>query len=536
MPAHLLDAFRAAAEQRPDALAFTFIGGRHEPYSYRELFASAEELAARLTTRQLRADAPLGLLLRRQEDQVLHYLAALVAGLVPAILTPPNLKLNRDYYAETMAGVLARSRFSAVVTDVEGLELPAETLTPHDFVSIGASHPTSASGPKLEAALLQFSSGTTGIKRGVLVTHEAALAQLHTYSEAIGLSDADVIVSWLPLYHDMGFIACLNMPLAYGVHTVMIDPIAWVTRPSSFLRAASEYGATLAWNPNFAYAFMAQRVPSRDLDGVDLSSFRGLANCSEPVTRESQEAFFERFRSYGLPENVFWGCYAMAETTFALTHGTFDDPGYLDATGPEATPLRAQVQVSVGRALPQVELRVVSAEGDDLPDRRIGELYVRSPFTFAGYFNDPDATAASLEDGWYRTGDVGYRVGDALYVIDRKKDVMIVGGVNVFPRDVEELVSAIDGVIPGRTSAFSDFDPRVQTERIVVLFESELEERIGREGLVLNVRQRILAAFQIANFEVHVVAPGWLVKSSAGKISRSANHEKWTATEQATAL
>jgi fatty-acyl-CoA synthase len=525
--ASLLDALRAAAGRRPDAPAFTFVGGRPEPYSYGELFARAEALASRLHERELRTDAPLGLLLRRQEDQVLHYVAALVAGLVPAILTPPNPKLNREYYVETMAGVLARSRFSAVVTDVEGLELPTSTLRPYQLEVVRAIDDMDRGAEELEAALLQFSSGTTGIKRGVLVTHDAALAQLRTYGEAIGLTEDDVIVSWLPLYHDMGFIACLNMPLAYGVHTVMIDPIDWVTRPSIFLRAASEHRATVSWNPNFAYAFMAQRVPARDLEGVDLSSFRGLVNCSEPVTHASQEAFRERFHPYGLAEGVFWGCYAMAETTFALTHGIVADPMSQDRVGPTDAETRAEVYVSVGRPLPDVEIRVVLPDGADAEDRRLGELYVRSPFNFTGYFNDPEATAAAFDDGWYRTGDVGYRADGAFYVLDRKKDVLIVGGVNVFPRDLEDLVSGVDGVINGRTVAFSEFDERLQTERIVVLFESELDEGTERDELVLEVRQRLLAAFQIANFQVDAVEPGWLVKSSAGKISRRANRTKW---------
>lgn len=523
----LFETFRSAANDRPGAPAFTFVGGREEPYSYGELLVRADELAGRLAARRLGADAPVGLLLRTQEDQVLHYLAALAAGLVPAILTPPNPKLNRDYYAATMAGVLARSRFAAVITDLEGVELPCATYRSHDVEPIGSTRPSARTGGRLEAAFLQFSSGTTGIKRGVLVTDRAAVAQLRTYGDAIGLGNADVIVSWLPLYHDMGFVACLNMPLAYGVHTVMIDPIAWVTRPSSFLQTASEHRATLAWNPNFAYAFMAQRAPEKDLAGVDLSAFRGLVNCSEPVTHASEAMFSERFRAHGLADDIFWGCYAMAETTFALTHGTHRDPGRLDDVGPAGTKLRAPVQVSVGRALPDVELRVVSESGDALPDREVGELHVRSPFTFGGYYNDPDATAAAFGEGWYRTGDVGYRVGEAFYVIDRKKDVMIVGGVNVFPRDVEELVSAVDGVVPGRASSFSEFDPRLETERIVVLFESAADSGPSTDSLVLDVRQRILAAFQIANFEVHAVPQGWLVKSSAGKISRPANRAKW---------
>jgi fatty-acyl-CoA synthase len=413
-----------------------------------------------------------------------------------------------------------------VISDVEPLRLPFPTLAPFTLAGGDAARRAERAEP-LRAAFLQFSSGTTGIKRGVPIGADTAFAQLDVYASALGLSAGDVILSWLPLYHDMGFVACLNMPLAHGVHTVMLDPIRWVTNPATFLRAASDYRATLAWNPNFAYAFMAQRVRERDLDGVRIDSLRGLANCSEPVTHESQQQFLERFAPVGAREDMFWGCYAMAETTFALTHGTPSDPGYLDEQGPsESGSLRGRVQVSVGRALPGVELRVVAEDGEDLPDRRIGELWVRSPFNFEGYHRDDEATAASHADGWYRTGDLGYRAGAAFYVVGRKKDLIIVGGVNVFPQDVEELVAGIDGVTPGRVSAFSDFDPALQTERVVVLFESELDAEAA-DALVLHARQLILASFQIANFGVHRVEPGWLVKSSSGKMARSANRAKW---------
>ena len=527
MQERLFEQFRSIAEQQPHAPAFTFLGGRTEPYSYAELFERASGLAERLDSLALVRDAPFGILLKRQEDQVLHYLAALAARLVPAILTPPNPKLNRDYYAETMAGVMAKTRFSAVVSDV-GLDLPAALLEPEGLRRTNDFAPTSHGEP-LTAAFLQFSSGTTGIKRGMLVSDRAAVAQLSTYGQAIGLQNRDVIVSWLPLYHDMGFVACLNMPLAFGVHTVMIDPIAWVTRPASFLRAASEHRATLAWNPNFAYSFMAKRIADKDLAGVDLSAFRGLVNCSEPVTHSSESAFGTRFAAQGLSPEVFWGCYAMAETTFAVTHGTPRDDGALDRVGPAAAAQSDRPHVSVGRALPGVEIRVSSPDGDELPDRIVGELHVRAPFTVDGYYNDPEATKTSFEAGWYRTGDLGYRADEALYVVGRKKDLMIVGGVNVLPQDVEELVSGVEGVIPGRVTSFSDFDSNAETERIWILFESDVEERAARDRLVITVRQRVLAAFQVANFEVHVVAPGWLVKSSSGKIARNANRTKWLA-------
>lgn len=527
MPDRLVDVLRKAAEQRPDAAAFTFLGGRPEPYTYGELFARADELADRLSTLDLAHDAPLGLLLQRQEDQVLHYLGALAAGLVPAILTPPNPKLNREYYSQTMAEVIAKSRFAAVISDTD-LDLPTALFEPHELRRRNDFRLLHGDG-ELAAAFLQFSSGTTGIKRGVLISDGAAVAQISAYGAAISVDSRDVIVSWLPLYHDMGFITCLNLPLAFGAHTIMIDPIAWVTRPATFLQAASDYHATLAWNPNFAYAFMAKRVREEDLGDVDLTALRGVVNCSEPVTYRSQEAFRARFTHHGLSPNVFWGCYAMAETTFALTHGTPEDAESVDVVGPKGAARRDFPHVSVGRCLPSVELRVISAEGDELPDREIGELYVRSPFTASGYYNDANATAASFVNGWYRTGDLGYRVGAAFYVVGRNKDVMIVGGVNVFPQDIEELVSEIENVVPGRVTSFSSFDPLVETERVVILFETDLEDRMAREQLVLSVRQRVLAAFQIANFDVHALTPGWLVKSSAGKIARGLNQSKWQA-------
>ena len=247
------------------------------------------------------------------------------------------------------------------------------------------------------------------------------------------------------------------------------------------------------------------------------------------MTHSSQEAFRTRFASHGLREDVFWGCYAMAETTFALTHGTPDDTKALDPAGPVDSAPSSQPFVSVGRPLPGVELRVSSGPDEEAPDRVIGELHVRSPFTAEGYYNDVDSTEAAFVDGWYRTGDLGYRVDGALYVVGRSKDMMIVGGVNVFPQDLEEIVSGVTGVTPGRVTAFAEFDRDKETERVTILFESEERSEEEVRALVLDVRQHILAVLQLANFDVHRVPPGWLLKSSAGKIARKANQARWTA-------
>lgn len=532
VPGQLFQVFRQKAGECPDRMAFTFLQTGREPvsYTFSQLFARVDQIGAHLARMPFDDAAPLGLLLRTQEMQVLHYLAALSLGSIPAILTPPNRKLNKKYYAETMAAVLERIHFGAVVTDVEGLPLRTPALAPLTFEPLNDVRRLSAlDEQRPDASFLQFSSGTTGIKRGVMVTDDAVLAQLRIYGTALGLNEQDCIVSWLPLYHDMGFIACLNMPLACGVPCVMLDPIDWVANPALFLKAASQYRATLAWHPNFAYAFMAQRVREEDTLGVDLSSLRGLVNCSEPVTHESQQQFAQRFARLGLSEGVFFGCYAMAETTYALTHGTAADPGYLDRIGPVGVATSREIHVSVGRALPGVELSIRDAQGQELPDRRVGEIWAKSPFNFTGYHKDPEATAQAFADGWYKTGDLGYYAGGEFYVSGRKKDVLIVGGVNVFPQDIEDMVSLAEGMRSGRVTAFSEFDPRLQTEQVIILAESEHHDNETKaQEIVVNVRQRILACFQIANFKLHLVAPEWLVKSSSGKMARSANRQKWT--------
>lgn len=525
--ATLFEAFTAAAGQYPDDTAFTFLDAdlNASVFSYRQLWDAAADVAGRLEKLDFVKNTAIGILLQSQENQVIHYLAALSAGLIPAILTPPNRKLRRTIFEETIKCLTDNCRFSAIITDTNDLNVDATLLEPGSLRVLHCSHRPAETIER--TAILQFTSGTTGVKRGVQIPPEAMLTSLSVYADAIGLGRSDRILSWLPLYHDMGFVACLNMPLAFGIHCIMINPLDWVANPALFVQAASHYRATLSWNPNFAYAFMAERVRQEQLADVDLSSLRGLVNCAEPVTVESQHRFHERFAPYGLKANVFRGCYAMAEATFALTDGNDADPGYLDFKGPLGTDLVVKLpQISVGRALPGVELAVVGENSEPMPDRSVGELWVRSSLLFSGYYNNPEATAAAMHQEWYKTGDLGYRVGQEYFVCSRKKDLLILNGVNIFPQDVEELVASVDGVVAGRVVAFSQFSEQFQSETLIVLAESGTA-LCEKSDVTIRIRQAILATFQVANFQVHLLPPLWLVKSSSGKIARQTNKTKW---------
>jgi acyl-CoA synthetase (AMP-forming)/AMP-acid ligase II len=294
------------------------------------------------------------------------------------------------------------------------------------------------------------------------------------------------------------------------------------------LEAVTRFGATLGWHPNFAYQFMADRV--RDLQrgayhqaadeehAIDLSSLRLLVNCAEPVTARAQESFLEAYAPYGLRGDVLAGTWAMAETTFAVTYLPDSQHAELGSPTPNGRPA-----ISVGYPLPGVEVEVRSAAGQPLPDGAIGELWVRAPFLASGYAGSSTATDEAFVDGWYRTGDLGHRRGNALYVQGRVKDVLIVAGHNIFPEDVEAAVGADPGIRGGRVAAAGVFDERLQTERVVVLAEPNGEHAPDRAGIL----RTLSAGLNLTGVRLVLVEPGWLVKSSSGKISRSQSLAKW---------
>lgn len=522
-----------ADDTADDSVSFIFIDAQSNEriYSRRQLRTAVLELSEQLDN----GSGLAAVLTTSQEQQVLHYLALLAAGYTPALLTPPNRKLDPAWYFKSMVGVLSTIAPTVVITDIADEILranaagaPLPTIRGLDDLGVIAQGSLEPVALDASTAFVQFSSGTTGVKKGVAVSYTAIAAQLKIYAAAIGITPDDVVVNWLPLYHDMGFITSLHLPLYTRVPSVMLHPLDWVARPASFFQAVSKHRGTLSWQPNFALAFMASRIKDAELDGMSLTSLRSMVNCSEPVTFAAQEQFGERFGSAGLSASVFTGCYAMAETTYGVTHGTNTQANAVDDEGPRNAPaLKARLPlVSVGSPLPDVEMRVIREDGADAEDGELGEVLIRAPFLADGYVNNTDATATAFVDGWYHSGDLGYRRDNRYWITGRKKDVLIVAGNNVFPEDIERIVGETPGVRGGRVVAFSVFDDRLQTERVVVLVEQEDESITSDFG---PARQQIMSELQLANFVIETVPAGWLIKSSAGKPSRSGSREKWLA-------
>ena len=387
------------------------------------------------------------------------------------------------------------------------------------------------------AAFLQYSSGTTGVKKGVAVTHRAALAQIDRYAEAIALTDRDLIASWLPLYHDMGLVACCLLPLVTGVPVLAMAPHGWVRSPMLFLHLVTQHKATLCWLPNFACTFLAKNVMPRELDWLDLSSLRAVINCSEPVMAASHAAFAERFAPRGFRTQALAASYAMAETTFAVTSGGLTTPLQHDVVDRDAlahgiaTPVththpRATVLVSSGTPIAGTSVTVVSPHGEPLPDRTIGEIVVESASLLSGYFGREEANG-SLVDGRFHTGDLGYLAGGELFVTGRLKDLIIVAGRNIAPHDVESAVNDVPGVIAGRSVAFGLADEQHGTERLIVLAETGLTESAHRDALQRVIVARVSAQADVAPADVRLVPPRWLRKSTSGKIARNQNRRRY---------
>ncbi|NET74063.1 MAG: fatty acyl-AMP ligase, partial [Sphaerospermopsis sp. SIO1G2] len=408
------------------------------------------------------------------------------------------------------------------------------------------SHITAKSQPHQpdshDLAFLQHSSGTTGLQKGVALTHTAVVQQLQEYGRAIQLTPQDKIISWLPLYHDMGLIAGFLLPLFHGIPLILMSPFAWVRSPVMLLKAISDHQGTLCWLPNFAYNHITRRTRQRDLDGISLTTMRLFINCSEPVHAASHQLFLERFAPLGANETQLGVSYAMAENTFAVSQTPPNQPAHQDtingrilATEQRAIPVfpdhpHAITHVSCGRPLPQTAVRVTNSHNHPLAERHIGQITIKSPYMLREYHNRPELTPFT-SDGWYHTGDMGYIANGEIYIIGRQKDLIINAGKNIYPQDIEAILNNITGIQPGRVVVFGIPDKREGTELLVALAEANTtnQKQDQQHQLTRQMRQTVAQQSMVTLSYAQIVPPRWLLKTSSGKIGRAANRQKWLA-------
>ena len=377
-------------------------------------------------------------------------------------------------------------------------------------------------------AVLQFTSGSTSDPKGVMLPHRTVLANLDGAASAAQLGDGDVAVSWLPLYHDMGLIGLFTLPMVCGIDLVLASPQDFMAAPARWLEWISAFGGTCTAGPNFSYALAARAL--RRASGLDLSRWRLALNGAEPVNPTTVRDFCDAGAPFGFQPGAAFPAFGMAELAIA---GTFPVPGSglrvdtVDCRVIDSDRYAAPVDDSarnsrgfalLGRPVPGLEIRISDPDtGSAMREREVGELEIRGTSVTPGYYKRPEDTAAAFRDGWFRTGDLGYLVDGELVLCGRIKDVIIVGGRNVFPEDVERAAERVDGVRAGNVIAFSVENDRGK-ERLVVVAET----KAGDHGPIrAQVATRVREAVGLPTDEVVLVLPGSLPKTSSGKLQRS---------------
>ena len=463
------------------------------------------------------------------------WLGALLAGGVPTMVAPPSPRMEPRKYAEGFASIMRELGIAAAVTDaatrdVLGAAMEGVPLVIGERVADAAPR---AAVPRAAGAplLLQHTSGTTGLQKAVAFTRAQIERHAEAYADVLALDARDRVVSWLPLYHDMGFIACFVTPLWLGLPIVEMSPFTWVERPTRLFDAIERHRGTLCWLPNFAFAVLgrdAERAADRTWD---LSSMRAFINCSEPVQAASIDRFTAALARSGVAPERTIASYAMAENLFMVTQNPLGRPvrrrfdrAALSDEG-LATPSADGVWlVSSGRPISTTRVEVRGGDGAALGDGRVGEIVIAGTHLFDGYRHEEQPTVV---DGWYATGDLGFLRDGELYITGRRKELIIVRGRNIYPQDVEQAVGEIDGVNPGRIAVFGIADARSGTEKLVILLELLSGRDAEGPAIALAVRQAVVRVVDVVVGEVRIAPPRALIKSTSGKVARALNRQRY---------
>ncbi|HYA73861.1 MAG TPA: AMP-binding protein, partial [Roseiarcus sp.] len=511
--------------------------------TYGDLADAARRAAAGLIARDIMPGDRIALMLPTSLDFFVTFFGVLFAGGVPVPIYPPTRMSQIEDHLRRQAGILRNAGASMLVTVPEGLRVgrllraQVETLraveSPAALRLDGAEFPA----PKIDAsatALIQYTSGSTGDPKGVVLSHANLLANIRAMGAAMEASSRDVFVSWLPLYHDMGLIGAWLGCLYFGAPLYVMSPLSFLARPQSWLWAIDRCRATLSAAPNFAFELCLDKIDDAELQGLDLSSLRMVANGAEPVSVHTLRRFIDRFGRYGFRREAMAPVYGLAEDAVGLAfppvgRGPIVDrvdrealsrDGVAKPAGPD-DPKPLEV-VACGRPLAGHEIRIVDEAGREVGERREGRLEFRGPSATSGYFRNEAKTKALFHEGWLDSGDRAYMANGDVFITGRIKDIIIRGGRHIYPQEVEEAIGEIPRIRKGGVAVFGVTDPALGTEQLIAVAETRVTDAAAREALRASVREVAADRFGVAPDAIVLAPPRSVPKTSSGKVRRSA--------------
>jgi len=540
--------------------------------TFGELYAAAQRCAGELARRDVPAGGRVALMLPTSRAFFVSYAGILLAGAIPVPIYPPFRADRIEEYASRQSAILKNAGVCLLLTFRQA-EAVARLLKPrvHSLVEVADAqklidaadkapppspgalplHLTGSRARKAsDIALLQYTSGSTGDPKGVVLTHANLLANIRAIGEVVELGPGDVGVSWLPLYHDMGLIGAWLTPLHFGLPLAVMSPLAFLSRPERWLRAFQKYGGTVSAAPNFAYELCVRKIADKDIQGLDLSSWRAALNGAEPVNPDTLDRFAQRFGRYGFRREAQLPVYGLAEAALAVTVPPLNRGPLIDRIERETFTAQGRAVaartddataisfVSLGKPIPRHEVRIVDPSGIEVSDRTEGFLWFRGPSATSGYYQNAAATEQLLPMGpavgdgeyaWVSSGDRAYRTDGEIYVTGRVKDIIIKGGRNLYPHEVEELAARAEGIRKGCIVAFGQKDEASGTEKLIVVAETREREASRRAAIVAAVTEQVSQGLGLPPDRVELIRPGSIPKTSSGKLRREETKQLYLA-------
>ena len=541
--ATFVEVLREQAQRDPDRVQIHLLDeGQIEEITYGRLLERAQQVADGLVASGLKRNEAVAVMLPTCADFFYTFLGIALAGGIAVPIYPPARPDKIEEYVRRQTLILRNAEvrflisFDAVraVSQVMQLGIPSlQEVTTADALRLRAATAGGRVEP-IDTFFIQYTSGSTGNPKGVVLSHANVLANVQGIGWAVKARPDDAVVSWLPLYHDMGLIGSWLFSVFYGFPITMMSPLAFLSRPERWLWALSDSGGTLCPAPNFSYELCARKIQDEALEGVDLSRWRIAINAGEPVLPDTLERFAERFAPWGFRAESYVPCYGLAESSVALTFPPIDRRPVIDRVrrsefekAGRAVPAQADDTnvlsfVANGPALPGHEVRLVDEANQDVGDRMQGRLLFRGPSKTAGYFRNSEATAAVVDaEGWMDSGDLAYRANGEIHITGRLKDCIIKAGHNIIPQEVEMAAADVSGVRRGCVAAFGSTDPSSGTERLVVVAETRSRNSAERSEMRAEIVREIDTKVGLPPDVVKLVPPQTVPKTSSGKIRRN---------------